>query len=246
MPPENDPNSQNGAPQIAEEQLGNMVNGAVKAHLQRFIEKQLPALFEAQLKPIMEKLTAPAAQTPPSEDEGKGKKGKQNQDPEYLAMAKKLEDMEKAIQERDQKVAAAEKAARDQRAFTELRSGLSDKLRPEVVDFVAKYLMQVEQRVDFDESGNVLFKSTRAPFAGADPEEIRLPLRSGLEDFLKSDAAKPFLPAPTTSSAPPLPKRGAAPNQGGTDFSKPATSDADKVRRAQERARIAQERGVKQ
>lgn len=237
MPHESDP-SQNGSTQqpTAEEQLGNMVNAAVKAHLQRFTEKQLPTLLEAALKPISEKLAA-APPPPPVDDEGKSKKSKQ--DPETNALAKQIEEMKKELADRDAKVAAAEKRAREERAYTELRGSLEGKVRPELIDMVAKHLMVVDQRVDFDESGVALFKSQRVPYAGAEPEELRLPLRAGVEDFLKSDAAKPFLPAPSGSGAAPLPKRGAAP-VGGTDFSKPATTDAEKSRRAAERVRMAE------
>lgn len=243
MPHENEPDSQNTGTQqqSAEEQIGNMVNAAVAAHLRRFTEKTLPGILEGALKPITEKLSAP----PPVADEGDKKKGKQ-QDPELLAMAKRLEDMQKAMEAEQAKAAAAEKAARDQKAYGDLRGALDGKVRPELVDFVAKHLMHVEGRLDFDESGAPLFKATRAPFAGADPEEIRLPLRAGIEDYLKSEAAKPFLPAPSGAGATQLPKRAGAAQPTGADFSKPATSDADKIRRAQERVRLAEERGVKQ
>jgi hypothetical protein len=153
-------------------------------------------------------------------------------------MVKKVEEMEKALSAERERVIAAEKKTREERAYTELRGSLEGKVRPELLDMVAKHLFMVEGRVETDESGTALFKSQRVPYTGAEPEEVR----AGVEDFLKSDAAKAFLPAPGTSSAPQLPKRGPSPNLGGTDFSKPATSDTDKARRSLERERIALEK----
>lgn len=242
MPPET-PDSQNPDNQQSkspEEQLGNMVNAAVSAHIKRFTEKQLPALLAEALKPINEKLAAPPP--PPEGDDAKAKKSSK-QDPEVLAMAKQIEDMKRALEEKEQRAAAAEKKARDERAYTELRASLEGKVRPELLDVVAENLFYVKKSVDFDDAGNPLFKSSRSPYAGAEPEEVRLPLRVGVEDFLKSDGAKAFLPAPSAGAgAAPLPKRGSTPPSGGTDFTKPATSDAEKARRAAERERIAQQR----
>lgn len=242
MPPET-PDSSNPDQQqkSVEEQLGNMVNAAVSAHIKRFTEKQLPAILEASLgkalEPIQAKLAAPQT---PSDDEGK-KKVKET--PEMLAMAKQIEDMKRALEEKEQRATAAEKKARDERAYTELRASLEGKVRPELLDVVAENLFHVKKAVDFDEAGTPLFKSTRSPYAGAEPEEVRLPLRAGVEDFLKSEGAKAFLPAPSSGSgAAPLPKRGTAATPTGTDFSKPATTDAEKARRAAERAQLARQR----
>lgn len=242
MPNEHD-GSQNPSPAAApspEEQIGNMVNAAVSSHIKRFTEKQLPALLEAAMKPLTEKLAAPPP--PPAGDDAEPGKKKSKQDPETLALAKQLEDLKKELVDRDAKVAAAEKQAREDRAYHDLRGSLETKVRPELLDVVSKYLMQVEQRVVFDERGTPLFKSQRVPYAGGEPEDVNLPLRAGVDEFLKSEAAKPFLPAPTSSGAAPLPKRGQQAPAGQFDFSKPAGSDAEKAARAAERERMAMDR----
>lgn len=223
---------------VTADEIGNIVNSALTARLPRMLA---PAL-EAALKPLTDKLNAaPPASPPPADDEDGKKKGKQS--PELLAMAQQLEELKKGIVDRDAKVEAAEKKAREERSYNELRGSLEGKVRPELLDMVAKHLFVVEGRVETDETGTPLFKSTKVPYTGADPEDVRLPLRAGVEDFLKSDAAKHFLPAPTAGAgSSPLPKRGPTPTQGGTDFSKPATSDVDKARRSIERERIATER----
>ncbi len=225
---------------VTAEEIGNIVNAAVSSHLKR----SLGGAIDTALKPVLEKLSAPPPPPPADDDGGSSgtpKKGKQT--PEMLAMAKQIEDLTKTIVTEREGRAAAEKKQREDRAYAELRSSLEGKVRPDLLDMVAKNLFVVEGRVVVEENGNILFKTSKAPYVGAEPEEQQLPLKSGVDDFLKSDAAKPFLPAPNSgASAPQLPKRGPSPNPGGTDFSKPATSDADKARRAAERERIALER----
>lgn len=240
MPNDTPGESQEAPKYITAEEVGNIVNSAVTAHLRRFSEKQLPELLTASLKPITDKLAATPVKT---EDDAETPKGKsKNKDPEVLAMAQKLDELTNTIKERDAQVAATNKKMREDRAFTELRASLEGKVRPELLDMVAKHIFVVEGLVEVDEQGTPLFKSKQAPYIGADPEEVRLPLKAGVETFLKSESAKPFLPAPSTSGASPLPKRGTSPTPGGIDFSKPATTDAEKAARSIERERQAKER----
>lgn len=240
----NDPQGESQSPEsqtpsyVRADEIGNIVNSAVSSHLKR----SLASAIEAALKPVVEGLKTQLAPPPaPSSEEEPGNSRKK-QSPELLAMAKKVEDMEKALADSAAKVAAAEKKSQEQRAYTELRGALEGKVRPELLDMVAQHLFTVEKRVDFDESGTPLFKATKVAYTGAEPEEFRLPLRNGVEEFLKGEAAKPFLPAPNSGSgAGPLQKR--APVQsGGTDFSKPATTDAERIQRAAERARLISEK----
>ncbi len=237
MPNDQDPESPNPEPKyVTADEIGNIVNSALTA---RFPKMLAPAL-DAALKPILDKLSAPAPAPASDDDDGK-KKSKQN--PEMLAMAKQIEDLTNGIKQRDERVAAAEKKGREDKAFADMRASLEGKVRPELLGMLAENLFHVQKRVEFDEQGTPLFKTTRIPYIGAEPEEQRLPLSSGIEDFLKSESAKPFLPAPSSGSgAPPLPKRGSLPTSTGTDFSKPATTDAEKTRRAMEREQRAQDR----
>ena len=238
MPPEQEDGSTESSAlkYITAEEVGNIVNSAVTNHLKR----HLGSAIEAAIKPLAEKLSAPPP-APPADVEDK--KSKKNQDPEFLALQKQIESLTKGIAEEKERSAAAEKKARDERAFGDLRASLEGKVRPELLDMLAKHLFFVDKQVDFGDDGSALFKSTRSLYPGAEPEEYRLPLKAGVEEFLKSEAAKPFLPAPSTSGAAPLPKRpGQVQNPGNTDFSKPATSDDEKIRRSLERERMAQEK----
>lgn len=243
MPPENDDSSQNESqekptPEVA---MGNMVNAAVKQHVARFIKNEFPALIGEALKPVLEQVAA--AKVAPVVDETDSKKGKGKQDPEYLALQKSFDDLKTSLATSEKARVDTENRAREDRAYGDLRAGLEGKVRPELLDVVAKYLFVADKRVEFDENNTPLFRVQRRAFAGADPEDVRVPLKSGIDEFMKSEAAKPFLPAPATSGASPLPKRmgnpvapGAAPQTGG--------SDADKANRAMERARIARQNGA--
>lgn len=242
MPPEIDPSLEGQTETPSSEfvkatDIGNIVNAAVTSHLKR----SLGAAIEAAVKPLAEKLQA--LSVPPPVEEETGKKSKKSESPELVAMAKQLEDMKNALAAEKDRADAAARKSRDDRAVGELRSMLQGKIRDEYLDMLTQHIFTVQGRVKVDDQGNILMKSTRSsPFPGLDPEEVDLPLKAGVEEFLKSDAAKAFLPAPPSTSAAPLPKRSAVQSPRGTDFSKPATSDAEKARRSIEREQMAKQR----
>ncbi len=246
MAHENEDPSQNGSePQqqpSPEAAMGNMVNAAVKQHVARFIKNEFPAMIGEALKPVLEQVAAVKTAPPVEETE---KKGKGKQDPDYLALQKSFEDLKNSLAASEKARADAENQAREDRAYGDLRAGLEGKVRPELLDVAAKHLFIADKRVEFDESGTPLFRVQRPPFIGGDPEDVRLPLKAGIDEFMKSEAAKPFLPAPASSGASPLPKRSGVPASAGVDLSKSGGSDADKVARAMERSRIARANGAK-
>jgi len=231
MPTEPDDASQNASAEpkyVTADELGNMVNAAVTSHTKR-LEKQFTAALETALKPVHEKLSAP----PPPPPSG-GEEKKVTAAPEYLALQKQLEEMKANLTREAEARANAERKAREDKAFGELKSMLGPQVRPELLDVLASHLFAVDKRVDFEDDGTPVFK-----WKGTYEEE-RLPLKDGISQFLKSDAAKPFLPAPASGGAPPLPKR--SPTPGGPqssakpDYSKPLQTDDEKAQRAQQRA----------
>lgn len=234
----NDTNEEQTPKTLTEADVGNMVNRAVTAQISRFIEKTLPGIFEAQLKPLTEKF-ATSQQAPKSDGEGEGEGGtkkKSKQDPETLAALKAVEDLKKELEARDAKAAAAEKKLRDERAYNELRAALSEKVRPELLDVAAKMLFHIDQKVTYGEDGTPLFKSKRYAYEGDAGEDVELPIKAGVDEFLKSDAAKAFLPAPSAGNG-----GGALPKRGPTPVANPNAqtgtgSDADRVQRAMQRA----------
>ncbi len=245
MPPEQDDPSLSGSADdnkpSPEAAMGNMVNAAVKQHVARFIKNEFPALIGEALKPILEQVAA-VKTVVPSTEEVESKKGKGKQDPEYLALQKQFDDMRNSLAASEKARVDAENKSREDRAYSEVRAGLEGKVRPELLDIVAKNLFYVDKRVVFDESGTPLFRGQRAPYIGGEPEDVQLPLRSGLDEFMKSEAAKPFLPAPVSSGASPLPKRASQTVVPQTVTT--GVSDADKAARAQDRAARARANGA--
>lgn len=175
---------------------GNTINQAVTAHLKRFAEKQLPALLEAQLKPLFEKIEAVSKAPPPKEDES-GKKV----DPEIAALKAKLDEQIAIATASEKARAAAEEKARNDKAFADFKGHLAKTVRPDMLDVVASHLFHIEKRVVVDpETGEATFKGVQTRFGITD--EVAFPLKDGVENWAKSESAKPFLPAAGTSNTP--------------------------------------------
>jgi len=84
---------------------------------------------------------------------------------------------------------ATQKAIRtsiEKEAYTELRSKLSDKVKPEAVDAVARLLYHADKKVIVDDDGELSW---------IDGED-RVDLDSGLKNWMKSREASIFLSAP--------------------------------------------------
>lgn len=189
------PEASSSAPAAQTPDVASIVNAAVTSHLKRFTEKQLPSLFESALKPIHERLQAPA----PVKDASDSKKN-----PEYAALEQKLAEFERKANESAARAAAAEKKQREDRAYGELRNNLQGKVNPDFLDMVSAHLFQVQRAVDFEDDGSPVFAMSRKTPYG--DEDLRLPIKDGVEQWLKSEAAKPFIPAPGSSGATSKPK----------------------------------------
>lgn len=186
-------------------ELGNAINAAVSSHLRRFAEKQLPTLLAEAMKPFGEQIAA-LKSTPATPVEEKTKIS-----PETAALTQQLEELKTRLaQEAEQRV-AVEKKAREDRAFSEFKSHLSKSVRPEMLDMVARDMFHNQKLVDVAEDGSVTFRGTRSNYGIT--EEVAYPLKDGVENWLKSDGAKPFLPAPSTSNTPTTRKQVQAPFQ---------------------------------
>lgn len=216
MPPEdNQENEQNETPTaLSAVEVANIVNSAVTSQMKRY-EARIAAEFEKKLAAVQ------AAVAPKETDDAPAKKGKS---PEFAALEAQLAQMAKRAEDADAKAAAAEKKARDESGFNALKSSLSGKVNPEYLDVLAEHMFHVRKVVDFDENGTPLYKHD---------ENTVLPLANGVDQFLKSDAAKPWRPAPTVSKTNPITKQStaAAPTQTSTSGTGTG-SDEDKIKRA--------------
>ncbi len=235
MPPEPDDSSPVNDPS-ADDALNQKINSALTSHLKRFAEKQLPALltpmFESALKPLHEKLAAPPAHS--DEDAGKSK-GKDKVTPEMQALQAQLEDFKTKFATESAARAAAEKKSRDDKAQNELRAALQPHVKSELLDILSDHLYHRKSAIDFEDDGTPIFRSRKTNVYGED-EEVRLPLKAGVEQFLKSADAKPFLPAPGSSSAPPMKKPSTHAPPTGSEVDTTKMTDAQKVQASMDAA----------
>lgn len=187
------------------------------------------------------KLIADAVKAQAPVDDGKkGDKTPAQPSPEMLALQRKVDELTRKNETETKAREAAEKKQRDDSAFAALRAHLAPKVRPEMLDTLAKVLFHADERITFDEAtGAPLFKIRRAPMAGMAEADELLPLESGVAEYLKGKDAEPFLPPPTPKPGEKRPTAPARPGQGSVPtYDKPATSDAEKVRRAGEREAV--------
>lgn len=244
--PDPDPTGGGGggdpAPAFSEDQIkaiGQVVNQAITSHKSRKPEKSLAD----ELKGVDWKTTlAPIFETWATENKLTGQPpGDQptKPDPKLAALEAKLQALEIKGREDAEKIARAQAEARDKDAFAALRGALGPHVRQDALEIAASHLFTAQKRVTFDENGNPLFTARRASYAGGSEEDVPMPLADGVQHWLKSNEAKFFLPSP--SGAAPA---GGAPSQRraglGADgmpvYDKPATTDAEKARRAAEQA----------
>lgn len=218
------------SPAIKPEDISNIVNKAVTGQLKRALGKEVA---DAVAKAVAEM----KSQMTPPEPQPQSKKDKQ--DPEVTALQRQIEELTNNYKRAEQSRLETEKRAREDRTYAELRSMLQKELKPEFVEMVARDLTKGQGRVVFDEDGNPLFKIKRSPYQGMPEEEEELPLEAGVQAYLKSKEAEPFLPPPGTSKTPPVSKQkgqsaGSNRRDGTPFYDKPATSEEEKLRRAME------------
>ncbi len=238
MPPEQD-DSSNASPDTTvtdTPDLGTVANAAAKSHITRFSEKVLPGLIAAAMKPLMDEIAS--LKTPKADSDDKTKR---KDDPATAALQAQLEDFKSKFTQAEAGRAAAEKKSRDDSARAALKDALAPHVRPELLGILTDNLYVMKGVVDFDDDGTPLFKTKRKDDWG-DSEDVRMPLKDGVAQYLKTDEAKAFLPAPGTSSAAPKSKTQGRGPVGPIDLEK--ADDNQKIRYALEMAARAKSRGA--
>lgn len=225
--------------QMSPEDIAKMITGATER-----TKKAQAAEFAAQMKEFTASIpTLLKAQLEELKLQGKpeDKPTDNKPNPEMLALQQKLAAMEAGMKERDTALAEADKRSKADAARNELRAALAPHVRPDALDMTAQLLFDAQKRVNVSEDGQAVFKLRQSPMAGMPEEDMELPIKDGIATWLKSDDAKFFLPAPSAPQADarrgsPLPQRGKVGADGMPSYDGPATTDEERVRRADERA----------
>jgi hypothetical protein len=172
------------------------VNGAVSTHLTRALSKRDEALktelqtMFAQLKPAAE-TTPPAKDTSADTDALKGIHAKYEK---QIAELKEAADRERGQREQEFK----KRMSGEERES--LKSYLAEHgVPPALVPAAVAYLHTELKRVARDDDGNIQYVSQEKGPTGS--YEDRVPLKDGVERFLKSDEGKHFLPAKPVAGA---------------------------------------------
>jgi len=208
-----------------------VANAAAKAHISRFAEKVLPGLIAAAVaqsnKPLLDQIAALTATKPETEETTKTKV---KNDPVLAAVQAQLEDMKTRFAAESDARQKAESKSRNDSARAALKDALAPHVKPELLGILTDNLIVMKQVVDFDDDGTPLFKSKKADIYG-DLEDVRMPLKDGVAQYLKSEEAKAFLPSPGSSGAAPLKNKTQVSRAGGpVDVSQ--MDEAAKIRHA--------------
>lgn len=183
---------------VTKEEVISTVNSALTSHLKRLnFSKQIQDTLEASLAPWKEKLTSMDAERSASEVVSPERSAEryassERSAPDFLALQKKLEGMEKQMKIKEEALLAREKQAKEKDVFAQVRSKLSTLgIRPEAVDSVTK-ILKAEERIKISEDGEGIFIM----------EEDELDLDSGLKKYLDpklNPSISLFLPPKTSA-----------------------------------------------
>lgn len=227
-------------PGETEADMAKMVNAAVSSQLKRLLPKAIGDAIGG-LKLDEQIASAIGKLTPKIEDEGTPSKKKSDVEKQLEALTVKLEAAEKRVEaEQKQRVEAEQKRTVDAATST-LRNSLQPKLRSEILDIAVGHWTKVEGRLSIAEDGTPQLRVKHAPYKGADEVEENLPLDKAIPILLASDSAKPFLPAPASTSGGPQVKGGIG-NRASSSSAQSglrANADDDKLSRAMQRLQEA-------
>ncbi|WP_437489442.1 hypothetical protein WME75_10705 [Sorangium sp. So ce1014] len=180
---------------IDDQRLLNHVNAAVGSQLKRTLPKFLEEALGPHIVSLREQLQ-PKPEPKAAQPSG---------DPE---VTRQLEELRAQLRKSEDSRARERQAAREEKAYGELRSELTGKVRPEAVDVVAKLLFHAEKRVTVDNHGHVSFKHGDTDYD----------LRQGVAEYLQSTESALFRPAPSPGvarKAPVVPARPVSASQRG-------------------------------
>jgi hypothetical protein len=175
---------------LSAEDVAKMVNAAIATHMKRDLGKLIADAIGPVATAVKELQTKQPEAPKVNDDPGKAS-------PELVALQRQLEELRTANKAAEERAAATERKAREERAYGEL-VGLLNKnsIKPEFVDVLAKSLYYGEKRVEFDEDGRILFRTQAPQYTGGPLQDQLFPLADGVEAFAKSKDAEAYRAAP--------------------------------------------------
>lgn len=217
------------APQKKEPDVSAVANAAAAAHVKRLADK-LDEKFNS-ITQVLEALKQKPAPEPES-----GKKGKKDDaDPELVALRQKLDEVQNNFTQAQKRAEEAERKRREDQTRSDVIEHLRKNARADMAPFLADYLLKATNKIEYDTDGTPLFRHRMSPGQGMAEEDVLMPLTDGLDAYLKSDSAKPFLPAPASGAAPKTPAATRVQRQivnGKPTWDKPAANDQERIQRA--------------
>lgn len=167
--------------------IGNMVNSSVTAKNKSFKQEMATQLaeFRAGIESLSSQLKTPT------------EKAESDKDRELKTLRADMQRLTEQIRAADEANAAMERERRTLTARSELRTALTGKVRPELLDDVAFILEN--RNVNF-EDGAALMRIKKTTRIGT--EEVNLPIADAVREWLSQPEARPYVPAPVKSETP--------------------------------------------
>ena len=189
---------------LTEEDVGNIANSAVTAHLKKAIPRAVSDAIAAlkldeQIGTAIAKLAPPAKPAGSEEggsDDGSGRVTTKALQQQLTTLQEKLDASEKKSVELERQRIEIEQRSRFDAAKGSFRSAIQPKVRPELLDVLVDNVATVQQKLKVDDAGQTTLTVKRAPYKGAPPVDEDLPLAEAIPLWLATDDVKPFLPAP--------------------------------------------------
>jgi hypothetical protein len=228
--------------------IGAAISGALKSEGKRLVASALTEALPKALEglKIGETIAAEVAKLKPAEPPEPKPGDKKTPDPEVAALKATVQELTTKLATDAEERKKLEQAARDKDALAALKTALGPLVRPEALEIAARDLFHGQKRVTFDEQGNPLLTVRRAAFAGGSEEDVAMPLADGVQHWIKSTEGKFFAPAPGGGGADPkgggAPRRVSSGSDGLPRYDKPAESDDERDRRAEERTAAYRQR----
>lgn len=179
-------------------QVGQIVQRTVNSAVTSQLTRVLPKALEEATKGLQDSIQEAIKKALPSEPPG-GKHGEKDKDTNPLqkqveALANDLENEKKARLEAENARIQAQRERQMDLGMNQFRAAISEKVKPELLDAAVELFGP--KVLTLDDDGNVTLTVSRAPYKGAPLEKVQTTIDDGVEDFLKLESVKAFLPAP--------------------------------------------------